>query len=178
MPANERNAGFIVRRVAWDNALEVAGFAIRSIKEVYKRDVRPDWDRDLLDFQRFYLETPGNAFFAAYDGDGEIVGALAVRRYDGRNGLLDGLYDLKATAELCRCFVVRGYRRMGVASLLVKEAERFCRTSGYRVLYLHTHRHLPGALDFWLSQGFMVRADEGGSLQTVHLEKVIVIGDI
>lgn len=167
------NEGIVVRRAAGDNAQVIAEFALRSIKEVYGREVRKDWDRDLLDFQRFYLETPGNAFFAAYAGDEEVVGALAVRRYDGRIGILSGFYDVKVTAELCRCFVARHYRRMGVASLLVREAEGFCRASGYRVLYLHTHRHLPGALDFWLSQGFMIRLDEGGSLQTVHLEKAL-----
>ncbi|MDH7578899.1 MAG: GNAT family N-acetyltransferase [Bacillota bacterium] len=165
--------GIVVRSAAGDNAPEVAEFAIRSIKEVYGREISPEWDRDLLDFQKVYLETPGNTFLTAYAGDDKIVGALAVRRYDGRIGILDDLYDLKATAELARCFVDKKYRRNGIGSLLVKEAKRFCKSSGYRLIYLHTHKYLPGALNFWQSQGFMVRLDEGGSRQTVHLEKAL-----
>lgn len=107
----------------------------------------------------------------AYAEDDKIVDALAVRRHDGRLRILDGLSDLKATAELARCFVDEKYRRNGIGSLLLKEAERFCKSSGYSLIY--THKYLPGALNFWQSQGFMVRVDEGGSWQTVHLEKAL-----
>ena len=165
--------GIVVRSAAGDNAPEVAEFAIRSIKEVYGREISPEWDRDLLNFRKVYLETPGNTFLTAYAGDDKIVGALAVRRYDGRIRILDGFYDLKATAELSRCFVDKQYRRNSIGSLLVKEAERFCKSSGYRLVYLHTHKYLPGALNFWQSQGYMVRVDEGGPQQTVHLEKAL-----
>ncbi|NPV28105.1 MAG: GNAT family N-acetyltransferase [Firmicutes bacterium] len=167
------SAGIVVRSAAGDNAQEVAEFAIRSIKEVYGREIRPDWDRDLLEFQKVYLETPGNTFLTAYAEDDKIVGALAVRRYDGRIRILDGFYDLKATAELSRCYVDRKYRRRGIGSLLVKEAEQFSRGAGYKVIYLHTHMYLPGAFEFWHSQGFKLRLDEGGPQQTVHMEKFL-----
>ncbi len=70
-------------------------------------------------------------------------------------------------------FVDKRCRRIGIGSLLVKEAERFCKRPGYRLIYLHTHKYLPCTLNFWQSQGFMVRVDESGPLQTVHLEKVL-----
>lgn len=57
--------------------------------------------------------------------------------------------------------------------MLAQEAQRFCRSRGYDVIYLHTHRHLPGALEFWLAQNFKVRLDEGNGQQTVHMDKYL-----
>ena len=54
----------------------------------------------------------------------------------------------------------------------MKEAEQFCKKSGYKLVYLHTHKYLAGALEFWQFQGFRVRLDEGGPRQTVHMEKI------
>lgn len=84
-----------------------------------------------------------------------------------------GTYDPATTAELARCFVIERNRRQGAASLLFKGAERFCKTSGCTMLYLHTHRFLPGALEFWRAMGFRVTLEANDTLQTVHLEKLL-----
>ncbi|SHJ71040.1 GNAT family N-acetyltransferase [Desulfofundulus thermosubterraneus] len=149
-------------------------FAFKMIKEVYGRGIDPVWDSDLLNFEEFYLHTRGNTFLVAFNENGEIAGTLAVRRYDGRIKVLEGFYDLKATAELAKCYVDRKYRRRGIGSLLVKEAEQFCRGAGYKVIYLYTHMYLPGGYEFWHAQGFKLRLYEGGSQQTVHMEKILL----
>lgn len=163
----------LIKRVDNDNVLPAIEFVSQMIKEVYGREIDPVWDRDLLNFEEFYLFTQGNAFLAAFNENGKIVGTLAVRRYDGRIKALEGFYDLKVTAELVKCYVDRKYRRKGIGSLLVREAEKFCRGAGYKVIYLHTHMYLPGAYEFWQSQGFKLRLYEGGSQQTAHMEKFL-----
>lgn len=170
MPTRE---GILVRGSGKDDIGPATAFAFRMIRETYGRGPDAHWDHDLLNFEETYLQTPGNAFLLAVAGNEEVVGSLAVRRYDGRLPVLGGLYDVTVTAELAKCYVDRKYRRLGVGSRLVKEAEAFCRSAGYRVLYLHTHRYLPGAFEFWQSQGFLVVLDEGGPAQTVHLEKLV-----
>lgn len=168
MPTRE---GILVRGAGRDDTGPATAFAFRMIRETYGRGPDARWDHDLLHFAETYLQTPGNVFMLAVDGNEEVIGSLAVRRYDGRLPVLAGLYDTAVTAELVKCYVDRKHRRLGVGSRLVKEAEAFCRVAGYRVLYLHTHRYLPGAFEFWQFQGFLVRLDEEGPAQTVHLEK-------
>ncbi|MFZ5639220.1 MAG: GNAT family N-acetyltransferase [Bacillota bacterium] len=164
--------GIFIRSAGDRDIKPAAEFAFRMIKEVYDRGINPVWDCDLLNFEEAYIKTQGNTFLVAFDKNDKIVGTLAVRRYDGRIQALEG-FDLKATAELAKCFVDKRYRRTGIGSLLLKEAEQFCKRSGYKSIYLHTHMYLPGALEFWRSRGFKVRLDEGGPSQTVHMEKNI-----
>lgn len=108
---------------------------------------------------------------SAFDTDGEIVGIITVEPYDDRIPVLRNIYDPGRTAELFRCCVDKRCRRAGIGSLLFKEAQRFCLMNGYQVLYLHTHRFLPGALEFWQSRGFAVRIGAGDEHGTLHMGK-------
>lgn len=165
--------GVFLARVGDSEIRPATEFAFKMIKEVYGRGINPVWDHDLLNFEEVYINTQGNTFLAAFTEDNQIVGTLAVRRYDGRIQALEGYYDLNVTAELAKCFVDKRYRRTGIGSLLFNEAEQFCKRSGYKLIYLHTHMHLPGAFEFWQSQGFKVRLNEGGTRQTVHMERIL-----
>ncbi|MCL6559590.1 MAG: GNAT family N-acetyltransferase [Firmicutes bacterium] len=164
---------FIVKKTGDEQIGSAIDFSLKMIQEVYGRGLNPVWDYDLLHFEEMYLRRPGNAFFTAYNEKEKIVGSLAVRRYNGRIKALEGLCGLTSTAELAKCFVDRECRRAGIGSLLVREAEQFCRSAGYKIIYLHTHQFLPGAPEFWLSQGFRVILEEEDPQQTVHMEKVI-----
>ena len=42
-----------------------------------------------------------------------------------------------------------------------------------RCIYLHTHKNLDGALEFWTKMGFVVVLDAGDELETVHMDKQI-----
>lgn len=167
------DTGIFIKRLGDSDIQPATEFAFKMIKEVYGRGINPGCDHDLLNFEEVYIKTYGNAFLAAFDENDKVVGSLAVRRYDGRVQVLEGFYDLIATAELAKCFVDKRYRRTGIGSLLLEDAEQFCKRSGYKLIYLHTHMYLPGALEFWQSQGFKVSLDEGGPRQTVHMEKIL-----
>jgi len=167
------DTGVFIKKAGDGDIQPAMEFAFKMIKEVYGRGINPVWDHDLLNFEDVYIKTHGNAFWAAFTENDKVVGSLAVRRYDGRVRVLEGFYDLIATAELAKCFVDKRYRRTGIGSLLLKEAEQFCKMSGYKLIYLHTHMYLPGALEFWQSRGFKVGLDEGGPQQTVHMEKIL-----
>ena len=41
----------------------------------------------------------------------------------------------------------------------------------YDRLYLHTHKDINGALDFWLSQDYDIILDTNNELKTIHMEK-------
>ncbi|MGB4612398.1 MAG: GNAT family N-acetyltransferase, partial [Methanothermobacter thermautotrophicus] len=96
---------------------------------------------------------------------------LGLRAYDRE---FEGLnYDPETTASLWRVFVDEDHRRMGVASRLVEIAEKEAASLGYQRIYLHTHKYVGGALEFWLSRGYRVTVDTGNELGTVHMEKTL-----
>ena len=43
----------------------------------------------------------------------------------------------------------------------------------YESIYLHTHKTLPGAIEFWKKMGFIIFLDENDELETVHMDKII-----
>ena len=52
-------------------------------------------------------------------------------------------------------------------------AENFANQVNYDNIYLHTHKTLDGALEFWKKMGFVVAFDSNNELKTVHMDKKI-----
>ena len=52
-------------------------------------------------------------------------------------------------------------------------AENFANQSGFNDIYLHTHKTLNGAIEFWTKMGFVVILDSNDDLKTVHMDKKI-----
>ena len=51
--------------------------------------------------------------------------------------------------------------------------ENFANASNYNNIYLHTHKTLEGAIEFWTKMGFVVTLDSNDELETVHMDKKI-----
>ena len=45
--------------------------------------------------------------------------------------------------------------------------------SNFKKIYLHTHKTLDGAIEFWTKMGFVVIWDCQNDLKTVHMDKEI-----
>jgi hypothetical protein len=60
-----------------------------------------------------------------------------------------------------------------LASKIYSIAENFAKENGFSDIYLHTHRNLDGALEYWTKMGFIIRLDEQDDLETVHMDKHI-----
>ena len=75
------------------------------------------------------------------------------------------------TAEICRCYVDKRYRRQGIGRQLLAFAETFCEQQQYTRLYLHTHHFLPGGYSFWQRNDFQVVMDMHDDWQLVHMER-------
>ena len=100
----------------------------------------------------------------------ELIATLAVCQYNDRITELRGRYNLRETAEICRCYVDERYRRQGIGSQLFALADVFCQQHQYKTLYLHTHHFLPGGYHFWLRNNFKVIMDMQDEWQLVHME--------
>ncbi|WP_066186560.1 GNAT family N-acetyltransferase [Gracilibacillus timonensis] len=159
-----------IREVQPDDIKAVSTFIQRTMEEVYPFPLTDASKRDLVEIETLFL-TPSNTAMIAAFSDQEVVGTIAIRPYDGRITALDSRYDDENTCEIIKCYVKPDRRQQGIGSLLFQQALTFCRQSHYSIMYLHTHRFLPGGLTFWKKKGFALVLAEEGELETVHLEK-------
>ncbi|WP_348982112.1 GNAT family N-acetyltransferase [Paenibacillus sp. SZ31] len=147
-------------------------FAMRVRKEVFPMMDHTRLPADFEQFREHYLDSECAIFLVAEMGDAGIVGSIGILPYDGRIEAVEGRYEAQSAAEIVKCYVDPAYRRYGIGSMLVKELEDAVKEMHYTTLYLHTHRFLPGAVDFWKRQGFTVIAEQDDDWQTVHMDKL------
>ena len=143
---------------------EVQKFLFKMIKNEFGYDYVPEWHQDIVRMDEFYIGPKRNNFFVAYLETGEIIATIGIRAYDKDFPEFRHLYSKETTSSIWRLFVDRRCRRCGLASKMFAIAENFANGVGYDDIYLHTHKTLPGALEFWTKMGFVV---------TVHMDKQI-----
>jgi ribosomal protein S18 acetylase RimI-like enzyme len=144
------------------------------IKKEYGYGYNPEYHKDIKNLKNIYLLNERNNLFIAKNEKEHIIGTIAIREYDKNFNELKNIYCKKSTASLWRLFVDKQYRRCGIASELVKKTEKFSRKKNYEKLYLHTHKNIKGALDFWQSLNYNITIDTNNKLKTVHMEKTII----
>lgn len=127
--------------------------------------------RDMGEFEETYIRHDRSSFLTAWTAEGQLRGCIGIVPYDGRIQSMEGRFESAGTAEIVRCYVHPDARRFGIGTRLVEEALRYSHEAGYNTLYLHTHRFLNGAVDFWVRQGFTVILDEQDECETVHMER-------
>lgn len=148
-------------------------FAMRVRKEVFPMMDHEKLPVDLEQFKEHYLDSADAVFLVAVTEDNQIVGSIGILPYDGRIEAVNGRYPEQSAAEIVKCYVDSKYRRYGIGSLLVRELENVVAELHYTTLYLHTHRFLPGAVDFWKRQGYVVVVEQDDDWQTVHMDKLL-----
>ena len=158
---------------------EVQKFLFKMIKLEFGYDYVPEWHQDIMKMDEFYINPQRNTFFIAYGEDtGEILATIGIRAYDKDFPEFRHLYSNDTTSSIWRLFVDRRCRRCGLASKMFDIAENFANNVGYRDIYLHTHKNLDGAIEFWTKMGFIEVLDADDELLTVHMDKQIKKLDI
>lgn len=153
----------------------VQKFLFNQIKQEFGYGYVPEWHQDIIDLNKFYIAPSRNNFFVAFnEKTGEIIATIGLRAYDKDFKEFKGIYSKDKTASIWRLFVDKRYRRCGLASKMFSVAEEFANDVGYDNIYLHTHKTLDGALDFWTKMGFIIALDANDELQTVHMDKKIM----
>lgn len=152
---------------------QVQDFLFKMIKEEFGCGYVAKWHQDIVKIDEYYINPERNNFFVAYYETGEIIATIGIRAYDKDFPEFKHLYSNDSTSSIWRLFVDRRCRRCGMASKMVSVAENFANHENYENIYLHTHKTLDGALEFWTKMGFIVSLDANDELETVHMDKRI-----
>lgn len=151
----------------------VREFLFKMIKKEFGFDYIPGWHQDIVKLDEYYIYPKRNNLFVAYYENGDIIATIGVRAYDKDFPEFRQLYSKDTTSSIWRLFVDNRCRRCGLASKMFSIAENFVNKEGYDKIYLHTHKNLEGALEFWSKMGFVVVLDANDKLETVHMDKKI-----
>ena len=133
----------------------------------------PAFHVDVIDLERTYLRTPGQALYVA-ELAGEVVATGGVRAGGPKSPpnppWLAEHYARGATAQLVRTYVRPSHRRHGLARALVDLCCEFATGSGYDTAYLHTNPEIDGAEPFWRSLAKEVHDERSDGEPVVHFE--------
>ena len=152
---------------------DVQKFLFKMIKKEFGYDYVPQWHQDIVKMDEYYINPERNNFFVAYTETGEIISTIGIRGYDKDFPEFRHLYSKEDTSSIWRLFVDERCRRCGLASKMFSIAENFANDVNYDKIYLHTHKTLPGAIEYWTKMGFVVILDSNDELETVHMDKKI-----
>ncbi len=158
--------------------MDVQEFLFKMIKKEMGYGYVPKWHQDIVKMDDYYINPERNNFFVAYAETGEIISTIGIRGYDKDFPEFRHLYSRDSTSSIWRLFVDERFRRCGLASKMFSIAENFANEVNYNEIYLHTHKTLSGAIEFWTKMGFVVALDAEDELQTVHMDKKIRSLDI
>ncbi|WP_282396832.1 GNAT family N-acetyltransferase [Pseudomonas sp. PS01298] len=160
----------IIRAVTTADIPEVLAFVLEARAELFPKLDATGMPADLAHFEAIYVQGDGR-FLVACD-QGQIVAAIGYLPYDGRFPQLN--YQGQKTVEVVRLFVLPAFRRLGLARALYLALEAQAKADRVAIMYLHTHPFLPGAIDFWLRQGFeVVDVDADPVWRTTHMQRTL-----
>lgn len=165
----------VIKKLTNDPKLlnDVQKFLFKQIKIEFGYDYVQEWHQDIIKLDEYYIRPERNNFFVAFNENGEIIATIGIRAYDKNFLEFIDKYSNDVTSSIWRLFVDKKYRRCGLASKMFSVAEEFAYESKFESIYLHTHKNLPGAIEFWTKMGFVVALDANDDLQTVHMDKQI-----
>ncbi len=136
---------------------------IRQIDADYQREVGIDAPAraiaDLDDIDGVYM-VDGGAFWVLESADGTITGYGGVLRIDD------------TTARLRRFRVRQEWRRRGLATLLLMEAERFCAERGFRRIVLGTTSLQQAAQQLYKRHSYVVQEQSPLSDRYPDVQKI------
>jgi GNAT superfamily N-acetyltransferase len=150
---------------------EVLAFTLQARTELFPKLSAAGMPADLEHFEAVYLHGDGRFLVARFEG--QVVAAVGYRPYDGRFPQLK--YQGVKVVEVVRLFVLPRFRRSGLAAELYRALTALAQVDGVEVIYLHTHPFLPGAIDFWVRQGFEIIDIEADPVwQTTHMQQRVI----
>ena len=163
------NKNIKVENLTENDLEETKAFMLGIIKDDFGYDFNPQWHSDIVNIYDIYVGNPKSCLFITKDQEG-IIGTIAGRAYD-KSYNFTSKYNSDNTLGIWRHYVKKDLRGRGVGTKLLKQLEEFAKENGYKYIYLHTQKTIPGSLEYCVSKGYEIIFDAQDDLQTIHLEK-------
>ncbi len=162
---------------------DVLSFAERVLGPQKTRPLQPDGkEHDLYYLADVYLSGRNGVALARAKEGSAIVAMMAVQAFDPLYHVehvddvhafaADYQYTSETTAVYRRTLIDERYPRLPILRALVKEADRFAKTQGYRWVYRHCHHNdLPVMLQ-WKRVGYAI-TEEDFTTGSMHMRKTL-----
>jgi GNAT superfamily N-acetyltransferase len=167
---------YTVRRARRSDVESARTLMLDTFYRIMGHGYVPEWHADVIDLERTYFETPGQALFVAVR-DEQVTGTASVRASGPKSPphpqWIADRYGTATTAQLFRTYVNPEHRRNGLARALVELACAFVADTGrYDTIYLHTNPSIEGAEAFWRSVATEVcdARESSANSPAVHFE--------
>lgn len=103
------------------------------------------FDPELEHLSTFYNADPSKrCYFVALDDTGHVLGGAGIAEFDG----------IEDCAELQKLYLDDSAKGKGCGKELMRIAENWARSAGYKYLYLETHSRLTAAVGLYEKLGF------------------------
>jgi GNAT superfamily N-acetyltransferase len=158
-----------LKMITKDNSGEAKAFLSKLLANLFKCEITMQYHADIIELEDFYVNHKTNLLIGAYDSNDDMVGTIGVKVFVDRFEEIEGRYDQVKCGELARCYISPDLRRSGIGTQLLGALKEKCAAHGLDVIYLHTHRMLPGGLNFWIKSGFNIVYDHK-TKDLVHME--------
>ncbi len=164
-------------------AADLLAFAERVLGPQKTRPLQPDGkEHDLYHLADVYISGRNGIALARAKEGGVIVAMMAVQTFDPLYHVehvddvhafaSDYDYTPETTAVYRRTLIDERYPRLPILRALVKEADHFAKTQGYRWVYRHCHHNdLPVMLQ-WKRVGYAI-TEEDFTTGSMHMRKTL-----
>lgn len=110
---------------------------------------------DLANPQQYYVESGGKIYIL--DAGDHVIGSIAIARID------------QNVARICRFYIDRDYRSIGLGKQLLEKALNYCRKAGYKQVYADVWYKMQPVIKLYEKMGFLFEKEEDGEI-FMHLE--------
>lgn len=134
------------RKIKADDDAQIAQI-IRSNLEKFHLNIPGTayFDPELDHLSNYYNSAPDRrAYFIALDAKDQLIGGVGIAEFDG----------MEDCAELQKLYLDDSVKGKGYGKELMRAAEDWARSAGYKSLYLETHTNLSVALKLYEKMGF------------------------
>jgi ribosomal protein S18 acetylase RimI-like enzyme len=105
---------------------------------------------DLVDPEGYYLSNGGQIFVV--ENDQKIIGSVAISKVDPQ------------TARICRFYIQRDFRSIGLGKKLLTQAIDFCKQNDYQQAIADVWHKMEHAIKLYEKYGFLFVKEENGEI--------------
>ena len=125
------------------------------------------FDPELDHLSAYYNSNPEQrTYFVVVGADGQVIGGVGIAEFEG----------IEACAELQKLYLDDSAKGKGYGKDLMRLAEDWARSAGYKNLYLETHTNLSVAVQLYEKMGFQPveksRSTQHTTMNRFYLKKL------